>query len=58
MDLKACIIIENEDSEWLFVNVGVRQGWVMLAWISNLYVDGQTRTVGRGAQLMGDVEEK
>ena len=62
VDSKACLRIGGEVSEWFSVNVGVRQGCVMSPWLFNLYMDGvvrevQARTLGRGAQLVGDGEE-
>ena len=62
-DSKTCVRIGNEVSEWFSVNVGVRQGCVISPWFFNLYMDGvvwevQARTLGRGAQLVGDGEEK
>ena len=63
MDSKACVRIGNQVSEWFSENVGVRQGCVMSPWMFNLYIDGvitevPARTMGRGAQLVGDGEEK
>ena len=60
---KACVRIGNEVSEWFSANVGVDQCCVMLPWLFNLYMDGlvrevQVRTLGRGAQLVGDGDEK
>ena len=40
VDSSACVRIGNEVSEWLSVNVGVRQGCVMSPWLFNLYMDG------------------
>ena len=63
VDSRACVRIGNEVSEWLSVNVGVRQGCVMSPRLFNLYMDGvvrevQARTLGRRAQLVGTDEEK
>ena len=36
---------ENDVSEWLTVNVGLRQGCVMSPWLFNVYMDGVVREV-------------
>ena len=59
VDSKACVRIGNEVSEWFSVNVGVRLSYVMAPWLMNLNMDGieregEARTLGKGAQLMGD----
>ena len=42
--------------EWFDVNVGLRQGYVMSAWLFNMYMDGVVRELnervqGRGVEL-------
>ena len=44
-------------SEWFPVNVGLRQGGVMSAWLFNVYMDGVVREVnvrvlGKGLELL------
>ncbi len=37
---RACVRVGNGISDWLVVNVGLRQGCVMSPWLFNLYMDG------------------
>ena len=44
-------------SQWLLVNVGLRQGCVMSPWLFNVYMDGVVREVnvrvlGKGFELL------
>ena len=45
VDSRACVRVGNDGSEWLPVNVGLRQGCVMSPWLFNVYVDGVVREV-------------
>ena len=40
-DSRACVWVGNDVSEWLPVNVGLRQGCVMSPWLFNAYMDGE-----------------
>ena len=40
VDIRACVQVENDVSEWFPVNVGLRQGCVMSPWLFNVYMDG------------------
>ena len=47
----------NDESEWIRVNVGLRQGCVMSPWLFNVYMDGVVREVnvrvlGKGLELL------
>lgn len=48
---EACVTVGNEESEMFAVNVGLRQGCVMLPWLFNLYMDGVMKEVN--ARVMG-----
>ena len=57
VDSRACVRVGNDVSEWFPVNVGLRQGCVMLPWLFNVYMDGVVREVnvrglGRGLELL------
>ena len=56
IDSSACVRVGNEVSEWIRVNVGLRQGCVMSPWF-NVYMDGVVREVnvrvhGKGLELL------
>ena len=49
--------MENDGSEWLAVNVGLRQSCVMSLWLFNVYMDDVAREVnvrvlGKGLELL------
>ena len=53
---KACVRVDNKESEMFEVNVGLRQGCVMSPWLFNMYMDGvvkevDARVMGRGVDL-------
>ena len=55
--LSACVRMGNDVSEWLPVNVGLRQGCVMSPWLFNVYMDGvvreaNVRVLGKGLELL------
>ncbi len=35
--------VDKGESDWFEVNVGLRQGCVMLLWLFNVYMDGVVR---------------
>ena len=45
------LIVGTHVSEWLPVNVGLRQGCVMSPWLFNVYMDGVVRDVNARVQL-------
>ena len=45
VDIRACVRVGNDVSEWFLVNVGLRQGCVMSPWLFNVYMDGVCREV-------------
>ena len=45
VDIRACVKVVNDVSEWFLVNVGLRQGCVMSVWLFNVYMDGVVREV-------------
>ena len=57
IDSRACVRVRNDVSEWLPVNVGLRQGCVMSPWLFNVYIDGvvrkvNVRVIGKGPELL------
>ena len=57
VDSRACVRVGNDASEWLPVNVGLRQGCVVSPWLFNVYMDGVVREVnvrvlGKGLDLL------
>ena len=53
----ACVQVGNNVSEWLLVNVRLRQRCVIFPWLFNAYVDGVVREVdvrvlGTGLELL------
>ena len=57
VDSRACVRVENDESEWFPVNVGLRPGCVMSPWLFNVYMDGVVREVnvrvlGKGLELL------
>ena len=47
----------NDVSEWLPVNVGLREGCVMSPWLFNVHMDGvfrdvNVRVLGKGLELL------
>ena len=57
VDSRACVRVGNDVSEWLTINVGIRQGCVMSPWLFNVYVDGvvqevNVRVLGKGLELL------
>ena len=45
IDSRACVQVGNDVSEWLRVNVRLRQGCAMSPWVFNVYMDGVVREV-------------
>ena len=45
VDSRTCVRVGNDVSEWLPVNVGLRQGCVMSPWLFTVYMDGVIREV-------------
>ena len=57
VDRRTGVRVVNNVSEWLPVNVGLRQGCVMSPWLFNVYMDSVVREVnvrvlGKGLELM------
>ena len=57
VDSRACVQVGMDVSEWIPVNVGLRQGCVMSPWLFNVYMDGVVREVnarvlGKGLEMM------
>ena len=44
VDIRACVRVGNDASEWFPVNVGL-QGCVMSPWLFNVYMDSVVREV-------------
>ena len=42
---RACARVGMDVSEWLPVNIGLRQGCVMSPWLFNVFMDGVVRKV-------------
>ena len=40
IDSRVCAQVANDVSEWFLVNVGLRHGCGMFAWLFNVYLDG------------------
>ena len=40
IDSRACVQVGDDVSEWFPVNVGLRQGCMMSAWLFNVDMDG------------------
>ena len=45
VDSRACVRVGNDVSEWVPVNVGLRQGCVMSPWLFTVCMDGVVREV-------------
>jgi len=50
---RACVGMGNSVSNWFPVQVGLRQGCVMLPWLFNDYIDGVVREVN--ARMLGSL---
>ena len=53
VDGSSCVRVGMDDSQWLPVSAGVRQGCVMSNWLFNLYMDGVVREVNAGVSGKG-----
>ena len=57
IDSRACVRMENDESEGFTDNVGLRQGCVMFPRLFSVYIDGVVREVnvrvlGKGLELL------
>ena len=60
VDIRACVRVGSYASEWLPVNVGLRQGCVMSPWLFIVFMDGVVREVnvrvfGKGLELLSAI---
>ncbi len=52
----ACVRVGRGESDWIEVNVGLRQGCVMSPWLFNVNMDGEVnaRVHGEGLVMLGE----
>ena len=59
VDSSDCVRIKGGESEWFWIDSGVRQGWIMSPWLFNVYMDGVMKDVkmGTGRRGVGFLED-
>ncbi len=50
---RSCVRVGKCESDWLEVNVGLRQGCAMSSWLFNVYMDGVVREMNARVQGNG-----
>ena len=59
VDSLVCVRVKGDESEWLKIDSGVRQGCIMFSWLFNVYIDAVMKRVkmGMGRKELTFLEE-